>query len=108
MAAAEVVGSKSFLSRHFCELCFWQMFSHLWPDSVRMKIFVGVKGFMLPFESGAKRSMQLEGEDQRNLLVLHSRVESRDVCNLALPSRFRAAAVHCLLLRVDITIVWLF
>lgn len=64
MGAAGIAGSKSFLSWHFSELCFYQMFSGLWLDSVRVKSFVRAKEFMLLFECGAKKGLHLEEEDQ--------------------------------------------
>lgn len=45
------------------------MFSSLLGDSSKVKSFVRVKEFMLPFEYGAKK-LYLEGEDQPNLFVL--------------------------------------
>lgn len=68
--AAEVVGSKSFLSVHFCELCLCPMFSSWWLDCGRVKRFVRAKEFVLLVECGAKKSFRLEGEDEGNLFVL--------------------------------------
>lgn len=70
MGAVEVLGRKTFLSWHFCELCFCQMVSSLWPDSARVKSFLRTKEFVMPFERGAKKSLHLEVADHGNPFVL--------------------------------------
>lgn len=71
MSAGESVGSKSFFSWHFCELCFCQLFSSLLEVSLfESEELCWVKELVLPFECGAKKSMHLGGEDQPNVFVL--------------------------------------
>lgn len=64
------VSSKRFLIWHFGELWFCQVFSSWWLDSARVKKFIRPMEFVLSFECGAKKSMQLEGKIREIFFVL--------------------------------------
>lgn len=68
--ADEIVSSKSFLTWHFGELWFCQVFSSWWLDSARVKKFIRPVEFVLSFECGAKKSVQLEGKIRESFVVL--------------------------------------